>query len=237
MTSPALWLEPVTAAKRDTIVRVRVCLALPAAQKVGSFHLEVEYDSLIVRATAASAAPGGTQVANTLVAGRVAIAGAAPSGFVRGTVNTISFRRRGTALGTLQLSLRELNGVDGTSLVMHTTVHGIGAPRATPALARDAAPALDKLAPARTTIVPGGVAEVMIHGRGFTSEGNVVMFGPAVLGELRSSDGVTLRLLVPNSWPSSGEAPPRLIEAGEYAVQIRNTRGVSNALLLTLVNP
>jgi hypothetical protein len=64
-----------------------------------------------------------------------------------------------------------------------------------------------------------------------------VMFGPAVLGELRSPDGTTLRLLIPNSWPSSGEAPPRQIDAGRYAIQIRNTRGLSNSLLLTLVNP
>ena len=230
-----LSLAAVAGTTRDTVTVVRLCLALPPGIKVGSFHLEITYDSLRARATVARPAPSGTQAANVLVPGLVAIAGAAPAGFARGTLSTIVFRRRGGAVGGMRVTLLELNAVDGSSLLSRAVAQGLGVLTPSPTLT--AAPVLERLDPATTAIVPGGVAQVMIHGRGFTSTGNVLMFGSAVLGDLPSSDGSTLRLLVPNAWPSSGEAPPRVIDAGVYSIRVRNTRGLSNSISLTLTSP
>ena len=235
--SPArVSLTTVAGARHDTLTKVRICLAFPPGMTVGSFHLEISYDSLRATATATQAASTGTQAANLLVPGKVAIAGAAPTGFAHGTLHTITFRRRGGAVGAMQLTLIELNAVDGGSLLPRAVVLGLGG-ASTPAAARAAAPVLARLEPSTTALVPGGVAQVMIHGSGFTSTGNVVMFGAAVLGELPSSDGSTLRLLVPNAWPSSGEAPPRVIDPGVYPIRVRNTGGLSNTISLTLTIP
>ena len=65
-----LYLEPVAVAKRDRVQQVRICLGLPSGTQVGSFHLELEYDSTIARATGAQPAPQGTQATNTLVSDR-----------------------------------------------------------------------------------------------------------------------------------------------------------------------
>ncbi len=236
--SAVLSLEAAAVGKRDTLAQVRICLALPQGKRVGSFHLEIDYDSTRARALRASPASGGAQVANTLIAGQVSIAGAAPAGFGRGVLSTITFRRRAGTVGPMRLTLRELNGTDGGSIAATARAIGIGTWTVpAPTVNAADAPVLEKVEPSTAEIVPGGVAEVIIRGQGFTPTGNVVMLGSAVLGELRSTDGTTLRLLVPNAWPSSGEAPPRVIETGDYSLQIRNTRGVSNTILLTLVHP
>jgi hypothetical protein len=234
---PRLFLETVPKSASDSVVHVRVCLAAQPGVRAGSFHLVIDYDSTATRAVTARARGGAPQAANTTVPGRVSIAGASPSGLEQGLLSTVTFKA-GTGRWNMRLRVLELNATDGSPMLTRETPSSTPrAAAASTATHATSAPRLERLEPAQATLQPGTIPEVIIHGSGFTPEGNILTLGPSVLGELRSTDGVTLRLLLPATWPSSGEAPPRVIPAGVHALTIRNTRGLSNPIPLTLVTP
>ena len=86
------------------------------------------------------------------------------------------------------------------------------------------------LSPDSATVDPDAVVEVVIHGTEFTPTGNMVTFGTAEVGPFASSDGKTLRFIVPTYLPSRGEVPPMRVTTGEFPVRVRNANGQSNAV-------
>jgi len=96
---------------------------------------------------------------------------------------------------------------------------------------------------------------VTIHGKGFTTSGNLIMFGPSnnrhhlngtadnVIANATSTDGTTLTFIVPTSGPSGilCAAPRNCIAIsairlmpGAYPVSVSNARGTSNVAVFTI---
>lgn len=243
-------LEATPSRRSDTVRTVLVCLRPAPAVAVGSFHLFVEYDSTLVRASHFVQGASGTIVANLTRPGRADIAGADPVGFEAGEIATLTFAtvhgtgRRTRAPGAMVVRLVELNAATGANLIGHATVSGIGIPvtRApaestlTPKSAET--PHIDSLSPPRAKVPGrGGLVSVTIHGSGFSADGNVVLFAGAEIAELSSADGATLQLVLPSSLPSRGEVPPRMIGPGRYELRVRTSAGTSNPIELTLETP
>ena len=80
--------------------------------------------------------------------------------------------------------------------------------------------------------------QVTIHGSGFMETGNVVVFGPVRIPDRASTDGGTrIVFSVPKERPSTGEVPPMVLPAGEYAVTLTTESGKSAPVTFTLTRP
>lgn len=226
------------------------------ATAVGSFHLFIEYDSTRLRAVESAQGPSGTVVANLTRPGRADFAGADPTGFSEGELISIKFSAvrgvsggrktsaRAPSPGVMIVRLLELNSTTGASIVEHALVTGIGVPASTgPAegtLTPKSAetPHIDSLSPSHAKLAGvGGLIPVTIHGSGFRPDGNVVLFAGIEIAQLTSTDGTSLHLLLPSTFPSRSEVPPRVIGAGSYELRVRTSTGTSNPTELTLETP
>lgn len=79
---------------------------------------------------------------------------------------------------------------------------------------------------------------VTIHGSGFMETGNVVVFGPVRIPDRASTNGGTrIVFSVPKERPSTGEVPPMVLPAGEYAVTVTTESGKSTPVTFTLTRP
>lgn len=79
---------------------------------------------------------------------------------------------------------------------------------------------------------------VTIHGSGFMETGNVVVFGPVRIPDRASTDGGTRVVFsIPKERPSTGEVPPMVLPAGEYAVTLTTESGKSAPVTFTLTRP
>ncbi len=95
-------------------------------------------------------------------------------------------------------------------------------------------PHLERAIPSSADLSTGNVVEVELRGTGFTATGNAVWFGSLSVGSVASANGTSLRFIVPSQHPARGEVPPMMIQAGDYAVSIRNRNGVSDTISFTL---
>jgi hypothetical protein len=95
-------------------------------------------------------------------------------------------------------------------------------------------PHLERAIPSSADLSTGDVVEVELRGTGFTATGNAVWFGSLSVGSVASANGTSLRFIVPSQHPARGEVPPMMIQAGDYAVSIRNRNGVSDTISFTL---
>jgi hypothetical protein len=76
---------------------------------------------------------------------------------------------------------------------------------------------------------------VIIEGSGFAEEGNIVTFGGILSEALPSTeDGTRITFWVPKEAPSPGEAPPMVLDPGEYEVSVTTPDGTSDPVLFTL---
>ncbi len=98
----------------------------------------------------------------------------------------------------------------------------------------DKRPHLERAIPSGADLSTGDVVEVELRGSGFTATGNAVWFGSLSVGSVASANGTSLRFIVPSQHPARGEVPPMMIQAGDYAVSIRNRNGVSDTISFTL---
>lgn len=247
-TLSRISLEAPSARRGDTLHTVRVCLHPARAVAVGSFHIVIEYDSTLVRAVRFVQGRSGTMVANLTRPGRTDVAGADPGGFTPGELLAVVFadaHGAKRAAPAMVLRLLELNTTRGASLIARATAAGIGVPKASQApvaepLAPKSAetPHIDSLVPPRAKVAgPGGLVPVTIHGSGFHPKGNIVLLAGTAIAELPSTDGTSLRLMLPSALPSTGEVPPRVLGAGRYEIRVRTSAGTSNPMQLTLETP
>ncbi len=95
-------------------------------------------------------------------------------------------------------------------------------------------PHLERAIPSSADLSTGDVVEVELRGTGFTATGNAVWFGSLSVGSVASVNGTSLRFIVPSQHPARGEVPPMMMQAGDYAVSIRNRNGVSDTISFTL---
>ena len=98
----------------------------------------------------------------------------------------------------------------------------------------DKRPHLERAIPSSADLSTGDVVEVELRGTGFTATGNAVWFGSLSVGSVASVNGTSLRFIVPSQHPARGEVPPMMMQAGDYAVSIRNRNGVSDTISFTL---
>ena len=103
---------------QDSLVRVAVCVTVPAGRRVGSYHGEVTFvpgDARLVRIEK----PGdGMRVENATVAGRVNFAAAAPSGLDSGVLLVVVLKTARAGIAPLvKLCMLELNDTRGGNLL------------------------------------------------------------------------------------------------------------------------
>ena len=110
------------------------------------------------------------------------------------------------------------------------------APRRAPPTTLPARPRLLRADPAAADLGTGAVVEVTLFGTGFTPGGNIVTFGGIPIGAVTSASRRSLRFTVPTQYPPLGEAPPRNLAAGRYAVTVSNTNGVSDTMSFRLLS-
>ena len=112
--------------RTDTLATITVCVVARSSKvRIGSYHGELLFDSTVVRVVRVEKPAGGMRVENATQRGRVNFAGAAPEGFPPGAlVNVVlRFRPRGKA-PAVRLTMRELNAVDGKSLLSQLVTSG-----------------------------------------------------------------------------------------------------------------
>ena len=217
------YMEVAAPAPRDTALVARLCL-VAGARGLGSYMATVSYDSSTMRVSRVET-PGGMQVANARVRGRIRIAGASPNGFANGPLAVLTFSR-GTAatLGPLQLTVDEASAPSGASLANETRATGW------PAAPLAAKPVIDSITPRTGEISAERVTDLVVHGRGFAPSGNTVIFaGVEVHGLLSDRNGTLIRFAAPVSAPARGSTPGRRIEPGRVEVRVRHGGGTSNA--------
>ena len=111
----------------DSLATVTVCVVVRSpAVRVGSYHGELFFDSTSVRIVRVEKATGGMRVENATLPGRVNFAGAAPEGFPPGAIVRVVLRVRPRGKApALRLAMRELNAVDGKSLLPKLVTSGL----------------------------------------------------------------------------------------------------------------
>jgi hypothetical protein len=122
--SPRAFVATAPARARDTVVTASVCLvpAKASATKIGSYHGELHFDSTRVRVLRVQKPAGGVRVENAGIAGVVKFAGAEPTGFAPGQLLSVVFRVRKAGAPSLRLTMIELNGTDGRSLLKQLVI-------------------------------------------------------------------------------------------------------------------
>jgi hypothetical protein len=106
---------------------------------------------------------------------------------------------------------------------------------------RAARPRLTSLAPDSVQLLSGNVTEVDLRGSGFdtsrTAPLNIVRIGSLVLRAVPSSPrGTLIRVAIPASAPSGGEAPGAPWMGGRYPVTVTTPRGTSDTLTLAITS-
>ena len=239
--------------ERDSTMRVTVCLAAPAARRIGSYHGEIAFNAASARVLGVEKQGAGMRIENTLAPGKVSFAGAVPAGLGSGALLTVVLVRARPELPIVPaLRLLELNDIAGISVLAAARVTNGTLPAsaavpvvtATPAVAnaapgcarrgRNAPPVLLQLAPGTVHLSSGDQTPVVVRGCGFMAK-NVVEIGGTRLVDIRATDGGRrLRFTVPATAPATGEVAPMVLPTGVVQVVVTNSRGRSNALPLTL---
>ena len=227
------YLEAAPAVSRDTLL-MRVCLRPAHGTRAASYHAELSYDSMRVRAVRVDAA-GGLQAANIAPAGRVALAGVATAGFEPGILATVVLQVVSPgAPGQMELRLLELTDASGLNIANTVALAGYPSVSALPAPRR--APRIDSLTPRRGEVSAEDVTEVTVYGRGFTTDSNQVWFGRQKLGVVPAEGGGTrTRFHVPTMIPGRRGQLPVRIAPGRYVVRLKNANGTSNAATFTVL--
>lgn len=217
------YAEAIAPRPRDSIVVARLCLSSRSA--IGSYMAVVRYDSAAARVTQVQTV-GGMGAANPRVPGVVRIAAAAPNGLANGVIATLSFRRStGKSLEQITLAVSEATTISGAAL----TARAMGW-QAKPD-APTTRPVIDSIRPTSGVIEHERVTDVVLYGRGFAAEGNVVDFGGAEVSGLASEgEGTLIRFSVPSQVPARGSRPARRLGPGRLQVRVKHAGGASNAV-------
>lgn len=84
---------------------------------------------------------------------------------------------------------------------------------------------------------PAGAAyplRITILGTGFADSGNVVRFAAVAVPVLAEESSTRIVFLAPKERPSTGEAPPFVLPAGDYDVTVTTPAGTSAPATFTL---
>jgi hypothetical protein len=97
------------------------------------------------------------------------------------------------------------------------------------------APSITSLAPDVGRAGEAYPIDVTVVGTGFSEEGNIVTFGGiSVEGLPSTEDGTRITFRVPKAVPSTGEAPPMVLDPGEYEVTVTTSGRTSEPVVFTL---
>ena len=115
---------------------------------------------------------------------------------------------------------------------------GEPSPRVQAALEPAMRPVITRLEPSSGRAGTAYPIRVTIHGSGFMETRNVVVFGPVRIPDRPSTNGGTqIVFSVPKERPSTGEVPPMVLPAGEYAVTVTTESEKSAPVTFTLTRP
>lgn len=223
----------------DSTIEAVVCVGTrPGAltPQIGSYHGELLFNPAHVAVLRVERLPGGLRVENAL-AGRVAFAGASPSGMGPGPLLLVALRVRGDP--ELALRMLEMNGRSGTDL--RPSLRIANPPRCDRDRVAGSPPVLTTIAPATVLISrlqAGGLLTIDVTGCGFDAARNAIRFGVMPLPAVPSDSGGThLRFILPSHIPSRGEVPPQQILPGAYGIVVVTPHGATDPLLFTIEVP
>lgn len=110
---------------------------------------------------------------------------------------------------------------------------------APPAPVVAARPRLTSIVPDSVRLLRGNVTEIELKGSGFdatpNSPDNTVRIGSLVLRNVPSrANGTAIRVAIPATVPSGGEAPPAAWMGGRYPVTVTTKSGTSDTLTVAI---
>jgi hypothetical protein len=197
----------------DSASTVTVCLS--SRHRVSSYHAVLSWDTADATLGLIDRPQRGIFAERTDVPGRVDFAGSNASGFDSGSILRVHLHAR-DGRPAARLAILSMVAIGGRRLVAS---HG---------------PDIESMAP--DTIALGSTMKVTIRGRHFSPDSNRIVFGPARVGPLPSSEhGTVIRFVVPAVLPATGEAPPFRLGPATYPVQISTPTASSNVVPFTLV--
>ena len=98
-----------------------------------------------------------------------------------------------------------------------------------------AAPVIDSIVPASGPMGAGTPVLVTVFGSGFDDVDNTVVFGDIeVPGRESTHEGTRIRFSIPKVRPLGTEAPPPVLQPGEYDVTVVASGGASAPVRFTL---
>lgn len=119
-------VEGEVTGRGDSIVTVAICMNVPAARRVGSYHGELTFSAARAIVVAVTKPEGGMRVENVQVPGQVNFAGALSDGTGSGELLTVTLRTTGHDDGVpTRLRMIELNDLAGNSLLPLTRVDSL----------------------------------------------------------------------------------------------------------------
>ena len=114
--------------RSDSTVTIAICMDVPAARRVGSYHGELTFSSTDAKVVGVTKPAVGIRVENVLVPGRVTFAGALSEGAGSGELLTVVLRTAGHGDGiSTRLRMLEINDAAGKSLLPLTRVDSVPA--------------------------------------------------------------------------------------------------------------
>ena len=96
-------------------------------------------------------------------------------------------------------------------------------------------PVIDSLEPTSGRVGQAYPVRVTLHGHGFADSTNVVTFAGIELRNRPSTDGGTVLVFsAPKVRNLGTEAPPPVLQPGEYEITVTTAAGTSNTVTFTL---
>jgi hypothetical protein len=97
---------------------------------------------------------------------------------------------------------------------------------------------IDSVRPAAVELLGPGVADLTIYGVGFVADSNQVWFDNSALDYSVSADGRMIRMRMQRTMvaPPNGGMPQQ-VTPGDHTLFVKNARGTSNTVHLTVQSP
>jgi hypothetical protein len=232
----------------DTTVVLQVCLTHRDGEPpIGSYHLELSYDSTAGHVVSVHMPSDGMRVNNAERPGKVSLAGASPTGFGNGAVAAVTLRLKLIGSDLLpRLAALEVHSVASQVVVPRVWVYRIGSPaedrsRAISPVRDDrigtcpnAMPTIVRVDPKSLLRTKQRGAHIRISGCGFSAQGNTVLIGPLSITGLRSKNGTLIDVILPRPRPQSRGIPATILSRGANSITVKNASGTSNSSIIVI---
>jgi len=97
-------------------------------------------------------------------------------------------------------------------------------------------PQIKELIPASGLAGAAYPIRITIVGAGFMPTGNTIDIGPVKLTDVASTDSTSISIQLPKVLLNTGQAPPLVLQPGEYLITVTTQKGTSNSMPFRLTH-